>query len=68
MYQALPQLFLHEFKGHTIIARKGGSLGTRLVMMHVDFVKMHVDFVKMHVDIVMMHVVVILIMKYIALH
>ena len=23
-------LFLHEFKGHAIIARKGGSLGTRL--------------------------------------
>ena len=32
MYQALHPAFLHEFKGHAIIARKGGgSLGTRLV-------------------------------------
>ena len=27
MYQALPQLLLHEFKGHAIIARKGGEPG-----------------------------------------
>ena len=26
----LVQKALHEFKGHAIIARKGGSLGTRL--------------------------------------
>ena len=28
-------LFLHEFKGHAIIARKGGSLGTRLYISYV---------------------------------
>ena len=27
MYQALPPAFLHEFKGHAIIARKGGEPG-----------------------------------------
>ena len=27
MYQVLPPAFLHEFKGHAIIARKGGEPG-----------------------------------------
>ena len=38
MYQALPPAFLHEFKGHAIIARKGGSLGTRLMSMYYVYV------------------------------
>ena len=38
MYQALPPAFLHEFKGHAIIARaRGGSLGTRLASNHSDY-------------------------------
>ena len=32
MYQALPPAFLHEFKGHAIIARKGGEPGNEAIV------------------------------------